>query len=145
MISAFQNEYRFLSNFWPATVRLDGVEYPTVEHAYAAAKTTSAFLRSQVQLLRTPAEAKKLGRNFTLRAGWDDMRLQVMEDLLRQKFADPDLKAKLVATSPHELVEGNQYGDVWWGQCNGKGENHLGRLLMKIRNEYAPVDLMPEF
>ena len=58
-----------------------------------------------------------------------------MEDFLRQKFTDSDLKEKLLATGDAELIEGNHWGDVIWGVCNGIGENNLGKLLMNIRND----------
>lgn len=134
-ISHFHGEYRFLSNFYPAKVVLDGDEYITVEHAYVAAKTTSEFLRRQVRQLQAPGEAKKFGRQLTLRDGWDGMKLAVMEDLVRQKFQHPELRALLEATRPHELVEGNEWGDVFYGVCRGKGENHLGRILMRVRGD----------
>jgi hypothetical protein len=38
--NSFHNEYRFLSNFYPAEVSFEGLVFPTVEHAYVAAKTT---------------------------------------------------------------------------------------------------------
>lgn len=135
MIGPFQGDYRFLSNFWPAKVTLDGVEYPTVEHAYVAAKTLNNELRASVLACASPGDAKRLGRRFSLRPDWDDVKLGVMESLLRQKFAITALKAKLVATHPHELVELNTWGDTFWGVCRGSGANHLGRLLMMIREE----------
>jgi hypothetical protein len=135
VIGPFRGEWRWLSNFWPARVYLDGVEYPTVEHAYVAAKTLDLELRAAVLAFSSPGDAKRLGRKFTLRPDWDSVKLDVMESLLRQKFADPMLRRKLVWTYPNELVELNEWGDTFWGVCRGKGENHLGRILMKIRDE----------
>ena len=65
------------------------------------------------------------------------MKLQLMERLLLKKFDDnhPQLQQMLLATGEEELVEGNYWGDVYWGVCNGVGENHLGKLLMKIRDQ----------
>jgi hypothetical protein len=71
-----------------------------------------------------------------LRADWEDIRLEVMLNLLRQKFAPgSELRTKLETTTPHELVEGNTWGDTFWGVCNGVGQNNLGRLLMQVRDE----------
>jgi hypothetical protein len=83
--------------------------------------------------------AKAGGRKAHLRPGWDDERLGVMEALLREKFKNGALMAKLQATHPHELVEGNTWGDRFWGVSEGQGENHLGRLLMLIRDERRVV------
>ncbi len=142
MIAEFKGRYRFLSNFYPAWVSFDGDLYPTVEHAYQAAKTLDPSIRKHVRVADSPGEAKRRGRKAPLRAGWEDAKLGVMLDLLRQKFARtagtvPFLEAwaKLLATEDQELIEGNTWGDTFWGVCKGEGENHLGRLLMQVRGE----------
>lgn len=140
-IDKFDGEYRFLSNFWPAKVMMDQETYPSVEHAYQAAKTTDPSLRKQIALATTPGRAKKMGGGLAFRNDWEEIKLDVMEMLLRQKFAKgSDLAAQLVSTGERELIEGNHWHDVFWGVCKGKGQNHLGRLLMKIRGELAPKE-----
>lgn len=134
MIAEFQGEYRFLSNFWPVSVRLDGVVYASVELAYVASKTTDKAAREKIVGM-TPGQAKRFGRTLRLRADWEAVKLGVMEDLLEQKFAHPTLRAALIATGDQELQEGNTWGDTFWGVCRGKGQNHLGKLLMKIRSQ----------
>lgn len=135
-IDSFNGNYRFLSNFHPSKVTYDDVEYSTVEAAYQAAKTLNLSMRKKIRLADTPKKAKDLGRKVELRADWENIKLQVMETLLRQKFSQPDFKRALLNTKTSELIEGNWWGDVWWGVCNGRGENHLGKLLMKIRKEF---------
>lgn len=135
-IDHFAGEHRYLSNFFPAIVWLDGDVYVTVEHAYHAAKTLDREWRRKIQQADKPGEAKRLGRKAPLRAGWDEMKLDVMLGLLRQKFdRHPDLRASLTGTGDAEIVEGNTWRDCYWGVCNGAGENHLGRLLMQVRSE----------
>ena len=136
MIDSFSGEYDFLSNFSPSIVSFEGEEYPTVEHGYQAAKTLLAEGRLAVKEAATPGLAKKYGRRLKLREDWEKVKIGVMEQLLREKFSDVELREKLLGTSPHELVEGNWWGDTFWGVCRGKGENHLGKLLMKIRKEF---------
>lgn len=134
-ITSFTESYRFLSNFYLCPVQDDrGQEYPSVEHAYQASKTLDPVERSWFTT-GSAAEAKKKGRRITLRPDWDVVKLSVMENLLRQKFAEPSLAAALRATEPSELIEGNWWGDTYWGVCRGQGQNHLGRLLMQIRQE----------
>lgn len=137
MISEFKGKYRFLSNFHPIKVEFEGDSYLSVEHAYQAAKTVDPLERLDIHVAPTAAEAKKRGKKVTLRPEWDDpkFRLATMKALLVQKFNDPDLREALLATYPQELVEGNWWGDVFWGMCRGKGENHLGKLLMEIRDD----------
>jgi ribA/ribD-fused uncharacterized protein len=136
-ITEFQGEYRWLSNFWPAKCWYAGVNYGSVEAAYQAAKTEDVEERTRLMSV-TPAAAKKIGRSFTIREGWSDMRLAVMKELLSQKFTEDNWAGKqLIATHPAKLSEGNYWGDSFWGidLKKGKGKNHLGKLLMERRNE----------
>lgn len=140
IIEHFEGDYRFLSNFWPALTVFDGEAYKTVEHAYQAAKTMIPKERYKIHLAATAAEAKKLGQKITLRHDWKDIRVGIMEELLISKFTEPSLKKMLIETGDAELIEGNTWNDTFWGICNGKGENLLGKLLMKIR-DMANMDI----
>ena len=138
VIEAFKNEYRFLSNFAPVNVYLDGIGYPTVEHAYQAAKTLDPTWRSSVRNARTPQEARSIGRRGPPRPGWgDELRLKVMRGLLQQKFMQSPYKEQLLGTGDAILIEGNWWGDTFWGVDGTEGENHLGKLLMEIRSEIS--------
>lgn len=135
MIVAFKGDYLWLSNFWPVTVMYDGLVYPSVEHAYQAAKTTDQVHRSRIAAASTPGRAKRLGNRAPLRPQWDYMKEDVMLALLRQKFQVPELKQHLLDTGEEQLVEGNTWGDTYWGVYRGKGHNRLGVLLMRVRTE----------
>ncbi len=137
-ITSFHDQHEFLSNFSPSPVILDGVTYPTVEHAFQAAKTLDSGYRQAICTADTPARAKRLGRLVPLRADWEKVKFDVMRSLLDQKFAPgTELAQKLIATYPEELIEGNTWGDRFWGAVlvSGQwdGSNWLGRLLMQIR------------
>lgn len=137
VIDKFSGYYRFLNNFYlPAAVVLDGVPYPGVEHAYQAAKSDDVIMRAIVRQAATPGAAKRIGQRLLLRHDWEQVKLLVMEDLVRQKFTNhPELGQALLDTGDAELIEGNHWGDTFWGVCNGVGENHLGKILMKVRQE----------
>ncbi len=137
MIASFSEKYRFLSNFHPSRVRSLGLIFPTVEHAYQAAKTHDLTVHQRIQKIPTPGRAKRVGRMAILRSDWNDIKLDVMLTLLQKKFSLPALATQLLATEDEELVEGNDWGDTFWGidSATGKGENHLGRLLMQVRDE----------
>ena len=146
-IDDFSGNYHVLSNFSPAPVTLDGVQYPTVEHAYQAAKILEPEGREQILAASTPGLARKMGRKLTARPDWPEVRVEVMRDLVRQKFEDhPDLKNILLATGDAELVEGNTWHDNFWGQCRcsrcaaDRGLNWLGRLLMATRQRLRGKD-----
>ena len=136
-ITKFNGVYRFLSNFYPAEVLMrnyppyDPYVYPTVEHAYQAAKTLDLEERSLIYNCANAAGAKKLGRKLVLRNDWEQIKL----DLLLQKFSKVDSKNKLLATGNTQLIEENDWKDTFWGVCKGIGDNHLGKLLMEIRGE----------
>ena len=91
-----QDKYDFLSNFYPSVVEMDGLEYPTVEHAYQAAKTSDIEQRKRIRDYGKPGEAKRAGRRIKRPSNWFDYNLQVMEDLVRQKFTRyPELGEKV--------------------------------------------------
>lgn len=136
MINSFTGKYRFLSNFWPARVTYEGIEYPTTEHAYQAAKTLDVLDRIIISHLTTPGQAKRAGKDIKLREDWEHVKVGIMRELLQQKFSrHTDLAHLLVDTGDEELVEGNTWGDVFWGVCRGKGQNVLGHLLMEVRKD----------
>lgn len=135
MIDRFRGEYRWLSNFWMVEVEYEGIVYSSTEHAYQATKTLDKDIRKKISRMEKPGESKKFGKTLTLREDWEDVRLQVMLDLTRLKFQDPELQEKLLATGDQPLVEGNEHGDSFWGVYRGHGENHLGKTLMRVREE----------
>jgi ribA/ribD-fused uncharacterized protein len=141
-IEDFQGDYFFLSNFAPGPVQLNGLRFPTVEHAYQAAKTLEPEERQKIQQASTPALAKKMGRKVTKRPDWGDLKVDLMRDLVRQKFTGhSELKKRLLATGDAELVEGNTWHDNFWGDCrcarcaSSPGQNWLGRILMDVRRQ----------
>ena len=135
MIASFSGQYRWLSNFAPVDVIYGDYVYPSVEHAYQAAKATDEDGRFYVSTAATPGEAKRRGRRIVLRTDWDDIKLQVMYDLVQQKFQQEPYREKLLATGDLLIVEGNTWGDTYWGCVNGVGHNHLGQIIMAVREE----------
>jgi ribA/ribD-fused uncharacterized protein len=135
----FKGGYRFLSNFYPAQVQGPGrYLYPTVEHAYQAMKSTRERDWKLILECGTPGSAKYFGRRVELRPRWDHIKLEMMEKLLRRKFSPrSDLLVNLCRIDGR-IEEGNYWRDTYWGVDlkTGEGYNHLGRLLMKIRDEY---------
>ena len=125
----------FLSNFHESRVRYEGLWYRNAESAFQAAKCTDKIDRVKFQNL-TGAQAKALGKTVVLRDDWDDIKLSVMYEIVNAKFAqNPTITKWLVDTNDEVIVEGNTWGDTFWGVCNGKGQNHLGIILMAIREE----------
>jgi N-glycosidase YbiA len=137
MIDSFTGKYRFLSNFWPCkNLIYQGLTYPTVEHAYVAAKTIDGNMRVAIQNTATAGQVKRLGRQLILREDWEEIKLPIMTTLVYDKFfLNPDLAQMLLETGEQELVEGNTWGDMFWGEYLGSGLNHLGKILMSVRKQ----------
>ena len=137
----FTGAFDFLSNFYPARVEVGGVCYSNAEAAFQAQKCVDAAERGEFAEL-VAVKAKRRGRQVKLRPHWDSVRLGVMEEVVRAKFRqNSDLAARLLGTGRLPLAEGNSWGDLFWGVDvkTGKGENHLGRILMKIREEFSEI------
>jgi ribA/ribD-fused uncharacterized protein len=137
-IAGFFNEFRFLSNFYFAKVKFDEVEYESVEHAYQALKAEDRAEHDYVASRPTAKAAKAAAYKIkTFRQDWDEVKLSIMERLVLSKFSNnSDLRNFLILTHPYELEETNTWGDTFWGVCNGEGENHLGKILMRVRERF---------
>lgn len=138
MISEFTGEHRFLSNFYPAIIEINGWQFPSAEHAYQAAKSLNPIVWRQFQHGKefiTAGQAKRLGSRIQIRCDWNSVKLGIMREIVECKFEqNPNLLYLLIMTNPVELIEGNHWGDTFWGVCKGKGENHLGQILMGVRS-----------
>jgi ribA/ribD-fused uncharacterized protein len=140
MITQFKDSYGFLSNFFYCDVNYMGIDYPSTEHAFQAAKTWDVEKRIWIASAPTPGIAKRRGRQIELREGWESERIRVMYDICRIKFSQPFLTQALLDTEDVPLVEGNFWHDQFWGNCfcdthqNIEGRNYLGKILMHIRS-----------
>lgn len=135
VIDSFKGKYFFLSNFFEAPVIYDGITYLNNEAAFQAQKTLNKEQRLDFAMLN-PSQAKKKGRSISLRPDWEEIKINVMYEICKAKFTqNENLKRSLLNTGNTELIEGNNWGDKIWGQVNGIGENNLGKILMKIREE----------
>lgn len=141
MIDRFEGEYEFLSNFYQHPVFYNGQWWETNEHPFQAAKTLDLVEKLNIKNAATPGLAKRLGRHVKLRPDWEIVKTKVMYDICLAKFSQSkELAQKLLDTGDQELVEGNYWNDTFWGVCDGKGQNHLGKILMQIREELRGTD-----
>lgn len=154
IIDEFRGDYSFLSNFYACNVLYQNKLYPSAEHAFQAAKTLDLDIRDKIAKANSPAQAKRFGRNMLLRHDWEEIKVHVMEEVVESKFGNRALRKKLLATGNALLIEGNYWGDYFWGACKepakGKsmlifdgnkhiwyGQNKLGRILMDLREKLA--------
>lgn len=137
IIDRFRGEYAFLSNF--NTCFEHG---KSVEHFYQASKAINSKDYLKIINADSPVDAKRLSKTIQIRPDWDSIKLTVMEELLRRKFIISKFSTLLLATGNAMLIEGNSHGDTFWGICDNIGHNHLGRLLMKTRDEFLSNEAM---
>lgn len=137
-INGFRNEHYFLSNFYHSQLIYNGKRYLNVEAAFQAQKT----LDEQEQLSfcsLSPRDARTQGRKVKLRKDWEEIKFDIMKEILEQKFSIPELEQKLLETEDAKLIETNTWHDNCWGNCicnkckDIPGKNMLGQTLMQIR------------
>lgn len=160
----FKNEKRFLSNMFECKIFMDekyqeefpmfvfdNQIYSSSEHLYQSLKSNNIFYKEFIRKLNKPTDTKKYGGSiyketetlfdektdlFFLREDWDKVKISAMELCLKLKFTqNEELKQKLLNTKNEYIEERNSWYDTFWGTCKGKGENHLGKLLMSLRSE----------
>lgn len=131
MISEFRGKYYFLSNFYSSPIYYRGMTFRNAEAAFHSQKDPSRA----VEFTRlNSSEAKRLGRRVRLRRDWEDVKDNVMFEVVMAKFGGSQtLTDALLATGDEKLVEGNTWNDRYWGVCDGKGLNKLGGILERVR------------
>ena len=136
-ITHFRKPYSFLSNFYnyKFNITYKGFTYNSVEAAYQAQKDPSQAEKFS-KCIRSEF-AKAMGQRLkNVRKDWDDVKYDVMKELVYLKFSQNErLKKLLLETGDRQLVELNTWGDTYWGVCNGVGFNYLGEILMDVRDK----------
>jgi ribA/ribD-fused uncharacterized protein len=140
-VLGFRGRHRFLSNFWEAEVEAYRLRFPSVEHAYVAAKihpgddapSRAAAREKMLEIARTPSPGavKRLGRALSLRPDWEEVKLGFMTELVRRKFeGHPDLAQMLIDTGDVPIVELNRHGDTIWGMVMSGADDMIGRNML---------------
>jgi len=134
-INEFRGQYFFLSNFYETEVTYRGLTFQNSEAAFQSMKCSQ--LEQKIKFCTmSPSKAKSRGRSVKLTPVWENIKDSVMYEVVKAKFEQhEDLKRLLLATGNEPLEEGNQHGDDIWGTVNGVGENKLGKILMRVREE----------
>lgn len=148
-VHGFFGAFRFLSNFYILKngITFEELCYPSVEHAYQAAKWPQNQRTQFVDV--TAGQAKKLGRlapNFDAKK-WNKRKVEIMRAQVFQKFENnPALRNMLIAMEGYVMSERNSWGDMFWGTNEqGEGENQLGKILMNVRDKFLAMERKDEF
>lgn len=136
-VDIFRGTFFFLSNMKTCEIMYEGDMYNSVEAAFQAAKLLNRAERAKFIKNTRPDYARRMGQSIkNIRADWYEVRTAIMYTIVKDKFTRNEvLKAKLLATKHIPLAEGNTWGDTFWGTVDGIGENHLGKILMQVRDE----------
>lgn len=143
VIDNFSGPWDFLSNFSRHGFKINDIWFPTVEHWYQANKTCVGDVEMfmEIATASTPGRAKRLGQTVKLRPDWEERKVDVMLEGVKEKFKqNRELIVMLSATREKLLVEGNHWHDNIWGDCSCEkckhiiGKNLLGNVLMYVRD-----------
>lgn len=148
-ILEFKNEYDFLSNMYPCTVIYKGITYKCSEAAFQAQKYSDINIQKefaeydgkQAKYHGGPRGDHRLTKEEV--SSWNDRRISIMKEVVKTKFEqNQDLKIKLLDTGDAIIYEGRSFRpDTFWGVNlkTMKGENHLGIILMDLRDYFKKV------
>lgn len=135
MIRNFKRECRFLSMSYPALIDYNGITFYSAEAAFQAQKVTLPREREKIAGLG-PEAAKERGDKIPLRPDWEKIKDRIMYEVLYAKFAqNKHLKEKLLETGDETLVETSYEHGPYWASISGVGENQIGKILMRVREE----------
>lgn len=132
-------EWYCFDNFSAFSVKWKDALWPTVEHAYQASKFEFEGIREEIRNASSAHETKQLANRMYgiyIRPDWNDIKLSVMEEIVRHKLEQhPYVKKKLMESGQMILVE-DSHEDAFWGRGpDYDGQNHLGKIWMKLRDE----------
>jgi N-glycosidase YbiA len=134
------DKYGDFCNYSAHGFEIDGKYWPTVEHYFQAQKFAGTEQEELVRRARTPGDAKSLGRSYyvPLRTDWEIVKDELMYRAVSRKFqTHKGIRERLISTGQEEIIE-NAPGDYYWGcGADGSGQNKLGKILMRVRDELA--------
>ena len=138
-IKFYTPEFYVFNNFSAHAIEFRGKLYPTSEHAYQAAKCTDPQGQEAIRTARSPYQAKELA-NKTYKAAkdrdWGSKKVAVLEEILRAKLAQhPEAQEALRKSGNEDIVEDSPTDSFWGEGADGSGQNMLGKLWMKLRDE----------
>ena len=135
MIVNFKREHRFLNMSYPAVITYNGIVFYTAEAAYQAQKMTSPKEQEKMSALGLEA-VRKRGQKISPRPDWEKVKVQIMYEIQLAKFSQsPHLKEKLLSTVGKILVDTDYDHGLYWAEIRGEGENNLGKILMRVRED----------
>ena len=135
-----QDPYGYMSNFYRSNIFICNDYYPTVEHAYQAAKTKNLFEKETIRNASTPRVARDLGQKVSMYEGFEEDKYKIMKECVIAKFSQNQrLKEQLLSTGDQFLIEDSPVDYYWGCGADNTGQNMLGKILMEVRSELRYV------
>ena len=127
----------YLRNDYPCDIEYQGLIFPSVEHAFQAAKTEDPDDHQEILDASSIREAKKIGRGFIIDVNdWEARKVSVMHRFIWQKFSENTILGKsLVNTYPTKIIMISEKDSFWGMNKNMVGQNQLGEILMTVRDD----------
>lgn len=126
----------------------------SVEALYQACKyPLYPEIQEEIIAENNPMEAKRISRKYHqyIRQDWDEIKFKVMEWCLTVKLTQnwERFGELLKSTQNATIVEYSSKDNIWGAMPSGRDElvgiNAMGRLLMKLREEYVQTNRRPQF
>lgn len=136
----FLSGWYAFDNFSAFEVEWRGELYPTAEHAYQAAQfmDTNPELAEAVRKCASPRLASDFANENSEYddPNWKEKRLLIMEEIVSAKLYQHDyVKNTLMESGLRTIIEMNDDDAFWGWGSDKKGENDLGKIWMKLRDE----------
>jgi ribA/ribD-fused uncharacterized protein len=139
-IKGFSGDFEFLSNMYVLDVPIEfrGKLYKSSENAYQSAKFIDLQLKEDIKNASSKGSKKIANNNKNnIVLNWSVIKLDIMAEVVFKKFLyNLDLREMLLRTGDVYIEETNMWNDCFYGVCNGVGENHLGKILMRTRSYF---------
>lgn len=134
----YSGKWSCFSNFSAFQIDWRGELWPTSEHAYQAAKFDDRSIAEKILKAKSPYNAYRIAHEHEdkMDPDWGNKKLTVMEEILHAKLAQhPVVQDKLQKSLDRDLVEDSPTDGFWGRGPDGNGENHLGKIWMKLRDD----------
>jgi len=125
----FKGPYKCLSNSYLSPIIVEGISYPSVEHAFRAAKISDRFLKLQISKTSRLSDVEKLLQDAWIRPNWDDVKYATLHQLVKLKFESNNELAKILIGTGTKPLGGRS--------DHTKRQFRVGQILMKVRSEIA--------
>jgi ribA/ribD-fused uncharacterized protein len=134
----------YLSPYTAHALEIDGVVYPTVEHAYQCARYIDERIKDEIRQARSPVKAWEISskyKHLQIPEFKDPLhKLKVMKRMMLLKAEQhAEVRKALLDSGDDTIVKHiTTYppGDGFWDDGeHGEGANHMGHLWMEIRDE----------